>query len=89
MAERQIGHQNRVWSFPRAFPSSTDIPVLLLNLFLFNLLIYWRFRPFFKILQLLGKICFDCIFTHTVEQEKVISVFKNIGLQKYCAHLKS
>ena len=27
----KLGTGSRVWSFPRAFPSSTDVPVLLLN----------------------------------------------------------
>ena len=31
MAEGQIGTGSRVQSFPRAFPSSTDVPILLLN----------------------------------------------------------
>ena len=31
MAERQIGHRKSCLVFPRAFPSSTDVPVLLLN----------------------------------------------------------
>ena len=31
MAERQMGTGSRVYSFPRAFSSSNDFPVLLLN----------------------------------------------------------
>ena len=27
----KLGTESRVWTFPRAFPSSTDVPVLMLN----------------------------------------------------------